>query len=152
MKNPFENFGPLDPFEPIAEKLEAFKEEFKFYIIAGIIIILLISLLIDIIRRYIRGLDMAAIGGLLLWISFRIADVPIVKILCGILNLVGGTLLAAGLAIFAAIRLTYYLKKRRRMQKLANAPQDPLLMLEGLRDAGILTQQEFRTKKREFDL
>ena len=64
----------------------------------------------------------------------------------------GGTLLVAGLAIFAAIRLTYYLKKRRRMQKLANAPQDPLLMLEGLRDAGFLTQQEFRTKKREFDL
>ena len=152
MKNFFESLGSFDPFGMLSEKLENFLDTLKIYIIIGLIAIVLISLLFDLVRKYIRGLDMAAIGGLLLWIGFKIKEVPIIKGLCGALSLAGRTLLIAGLVVFAVIRLAHYLKRRRMRQKLLSAPQDPLRMLEGLRDCGVLTQAEFTAKKREFSL
>ena len=66
MKNFFESLGSFDPFGMLSEKLSDFLDTVRFYIILGLIAIVIISLLFDLVRKYIRGLDMAAIGGLLL--------------------------------------------------------------------------------------
>ena len=39
------------------------------YIIAGIVILVIINLLLDSVRKYIRGLDTAALGVLFLWLG-----------------------------------------------------------------------------------
>ena len=139
-----------DPFEPVTQRLQEFGDKFKLYFILGVIALIVLVLLLDTIRKYIRGLDIAAVGGLFLWVSSKIDETPIIKGLCGVFTTIGETLLIGGLAVFIILRVTHYLLKRRKQKKLKEKyggnTEDPAEMLEALLDCGILTEHEYNEK------
>ena len=87
------------------------------YVIAGTAIIVLISLLLDIVKRYIRGLDIAALGALLFWLGHEAAKSEISQAYAPYLYAVGGTLVVTGLIAFILIKIIRH--KRNVKKKMA---------------------------------
>ena len=81
--------------------------EFKLilYIVLGIVAIVLVNLLLDGIRKAIRGLDTAALGGIILWTGHKAAEIKIISVVSGLLYLIGGTLVAVGLLVFILLKV-----------------------------------------------
>jgi cell division protein FtsN len=99
------------------------------YIVAGIVILVVINLLLDSVRKYIRGLDTAALGVLFLWLGYESTKLNLISALANLLFLVGGTLLAMGIIIFVIIRLIKRSRKVRNskppMPKEMPKPKEP---------------------------
>lgn len=110
-------FGSL--ISSIGDKKDALEFKLALYIVLGIVAIVVISLLLDSIRRFIRGLDTAALGALLLWIGHKASEIKIISIVSNLLYLIGGTLFAVGLLVFIVLTLF----KRRRAKKIVRQAQ-----------------------------
>ena len=87
-------------FESLAAKASAFETKLVVYIIAGVVALVIVNLLLDGIRRYIRGLDTAALGALFIFLGYKATEFKLVSVLSNLLYLVGGTLFAIGILIF----------------------------------------------------
>lgn len=89
--------------------------EFKvaLYIIAGVVAIAIVSLLLDGIKKAIRGLDIAALGALFVYVGYRVSQIRFSGIVSSILYLVGGTLVVVGILAFVLLKLF----KRSRVRK-----------------------------------
>ncbi len=112
-------FGTL--VSSFTEKKDALEFKIMLYIILGIIAIVVVSLLIDGIRRYIRGLDTAALGALLIWVGYQASKIKIISVVTNLLYLIGGTLLAVGLLVFILLKII----RRKRVRKRAEQAGPP---------------------------
>ena len=106
------------------DKLDAFRTKLIIYIVIGIVIIVIISLLLDGIRKIIRGLDIAALGALFLWLGIKSKNVILINVASRYLLAAGGTLFIIGLLVFLILRLIrrkhddrVYMKRQRKLEK-----------------------------------
>ena len=87
-------------FGSLTEKASSFEAKLALYIVAGVVALVIVNLLLDGIRKYIRGLDTAALGALLIFVGYKAAEIKLVSVLSNLLYLVGGTLFTSGILIF----------------------------------------------------
>lgn len=97
----------------------AFRSKLIMYIIIGIVAIVIISALLDGIKKYIRGLDTAALGALFIWLGYESNKIALVKSLSDLLYLAGGTLAVTGVILFIITRIL----RRKRNIRAARARQ-----------------------------
>ena len=95
--------------------------EFKLvlFIIGLIVALVIVNLLLDGIRRYIRGLDTAALGGIILWLGYKASSISFISLVTNLLYLIGGTLCAVGLLVFI---LSKMFGRKRKATKLSGPP------------------------------
>ena len=105
-------FGSLG--NAVAAKAGALETKLALYIVGGIIALVIVNLLLDGIRRYIRGLDTAALGGIILWLGFESSKIAVVSVLKNLLYLVGGTLCITGLVVFVISMLVRSKRSAKR--------------------------------------
>lgn len=103
-------------FSTITDTFDGINIKLKLYLVLFIIAIVLVSLLLDKVRKFIRGLDTAALGALFIWVSSKIPDVPAVKVLAEFLMTAGITLAAFGVVIFIVSKIFRPLRARRKYQ------------------------------------
>lgn len=106
----------------LADKKDALEFRLTLYIVLGIVAIVVVSLLIDGIRKYIRGLDTAALGALLIWIGYQASKIKVISVVTNLLYLIGGTLVAAGLLVFILLKIIRRKRARKRARN-AGPPQ-----------------------------
>ena len=99
--------------ETVAGGVDSLQTKLAVYIILGIVAIMIISVLLDGVRKYIRGLDTAALGAIFLWLGYEATGNPLFRSLSGLLLLIGGTLFVTGIVLFIIIMLI----KRKRAEK-----------------------------------
>ena len=105
-------FGSLG--EALGAKAGAFESKLVLYIIIGVAAIVIVNLLLDGVRKFIRGLDTAALGALLIFLGYKASEVKLVSVLSHLLYLIGGTLLVLGILIFVIMRLIKSKRKAKR--------------------------------------
>ena len=105
-------FGSLG--NAAAAKAGALETKLALYIVGGIIALVIVNLLLDGIRKYIRGLDTAALGGIFLWLGFESSKIAVVSVLKNLLYLVGGTLCITGLVVFVISMLVRSKRSAKR--------------------------------------
>ena len=110
-------------FGSITEKASSLETKLALYIIAGVIALVIVNLLLDGIRRYIRGLDTAALGALLIFVGYKAAELKLVSVLSNLLYLVGGTLFITGILIF--VIKTIIKRKRAVVRSGPPMPKEP---------------------------
>ena len=98
--------------------------EFKLmlYIILGLVVLVVVSLLLDGIRKAIRGLDIAALGALIAWCGYQASNMAMVSVLSGLLYLVGGTLFALGLIAFVFLKIYRHKRNVRQAETYSGPP------------------------------
>lgn len=101
----------------LADKRDALEAKLMLYIVLGIIAIVVVSLLLDGIRRYIRGLDTAALGALLIWAGYQASKIKIISVVTNLLYLIGGTLVAVGLLAFILLKIIRRKRARKRAEQ-----------------------------------
>ena len=102
----------------VAAKAGALETKLALYIVGGIIALVIVNLLLNGIRKYIRGLDTAALGGIILWLGFESSKIAVVSVLKNLLYLVGGTLCITGLVVFVISLLV----RNKRAAKRSGPP------------------------------
>ena len=102
---------------PLSAAADGTKTKVILFIVAGIVLIVLIGLLIDGIRKYIRGLDTAALGGLLLWLGYKNSENAATQSLSELMYIVGATLLVTGLLVFIIIKIIRHKHKQKLIQR-----------------------------------
>ena len=105
-------------FGSLAATAGSFESRLALYIVGGVIALVIINLLLDGIRRYIRGLDTAALGALLIFLGYKASELKLVSVLTNLLYLVGGTLFAVGILVFVLMMII----KRTRAVKRSGPP------------------------------
>ena len=105
-------------FGALGAKASAFETKLMLYIILGVAALVIVNLLLDGIRRYIRGLDSAALGALLIFLGYKASEFKLVGVLTNLLYLIGGTLFVLGILIFIIMIMI----KRRRNTKRSGPP------------------------------
>ena len=105
-------FGSLA--NSMAAKANALETKLMLYIVAGIVVLVIVNILLEGIRRYIRGLDTAALGGIFLWLGFESSKIAVVSVLKNLLYLVGGTLCITGLVVFVISMLVRSKRSAKR--------------------------------------
>lgn len=105
----------------VSDNLDGIRTKAILYIIVGIIALVIINLLLDSIRKFIRGLDTAALGAVLIWLGFEAKKLTIVKAVSDLLLLIGWTLVIVGLLVFILIKL---FRGKRNRRKRAAAQKD----------------------------
>ena len=105
-------FGSLA--NSVAAKANALETKLMLYIVAGIVVLVIVNILLEGIRRYIRGLDTAALGGIFLWLGFESSKIAVVSVLKNLLYLVGGTLCITGLVVFVISMLVRSKRSAKR--------------------------------------
>lgn len=105
-------------FGSLAATAGSFESRLALYIVGGVIALVIINLLLDGIRRYIRGLDSAALGALLIFLGYKASELKLVSVLTNLLYLIGGTLFAVGILVFVLMMIT----KRKRAVKRSGPP------------------------------
>lgn len=95
--------------------------EFKLtlFVIGAIVVLVIVNLLLDSIRKYIRGLDTAALGGILIWVGYKASDLAMISVVTKLLYLIGGTLLVVGLLVFILFKL---FRRKRPSKQYGGAP------------------------------
>ncbi|MBQ6439923.1 MAG: hypothetical protein IJJ06_07245 [Mogibacterium sp.] len=101
-------FGSL--ISTMSGKAGSFESKLMLYIIGGVLALVIINLLLDGVRKFIRGLDTAALGALLIWLGYKASTLQLVSVLTNLLYLIGGTLFISGVLIF--IIMTAIKRKR----------------------------------------
>ena len=105
------------------ENPEIFRSKILLYVIGGIIAIVILSLILDRVRKYIRGLDTAAIGALVFWLGYKVSQLPAVpKGVAEIIILTGAVLFIVGLLVF--IFKVVFKRKRRHKEAGKHDVQD----------------------------
>ena len=102
----------------LSAKASAFESKLMLYIILGVVALVIVNLLLDGVRKFIRGLDTAALGALFIFLGYKASGFQLVNVLTNLLYLVGGTLLATGILVFVIMRLI----KRKRKAKRGGPP------------------------------
>jgi hypothetical protein len=97
-------------FGSLAAKASAFESKLVLYIIAGVVALVIVNLLLDGIRKFIRGLDTAALGALLIFLGYKASEFKLVSVLTNLLYLIGGTLFVLGILIFIIMSM---IRKKR---------------------------------------
>ncbi len=105
-------------FGSLAATAGSFESRLALYIVGGVIALVIINLLLDGIRRYIRGLDTAALGALLIFLGYKASELKLVSVLANLLYLIGGTLFAVGILVFVLMMII----KRKRAVKRSGPP------------------------------
>ena len=105
-------FGSLA--NSVAAKANALETKLMLYIVAGIVVLVIVNILLEGIRRYIRGLDTAALGCIFLWLGFESSKIAVVSVLKNLLYLVGGTLCVTGLVVFIISMMVRSKRSARR--------------------------------------
>ena len=109
-------FGSL--VSTMSGKAGAFESKLMLYIIGSVLALVIINLLLDGIRKFIRGLDTAALGALLIWIGHKASTLSLVSVLTNLLYLIGGTLFISGVLIFIIMTMI----KHKRAVKRSGPP------------------------------
>ena len=109
-------------FGSLTEKASSLETKLALYIVAGVIALVIVNLLLDGIRKYIRGLDTAALGALLIFVGYKAAELKLVSVLSNLLYLVGGTLFITGILIF--VIKTIIKRKRAVVRSGPPMPKD----------------------------
>ena len=109
-------------FGSLTEKASSLETKLALYIVAGVIVLVIVNLLLDGIRKYIRGLDTAALGALLIFLGYKAAEIKLVSVLSNLMYLVGGTLFVTGVLIF--IIKTIIKRKRAVVRSGPPMPKD----------------------------
>ena len=109
---------------------DSIKDNLFLYIILGIIALVIISVLLDGIKRFIRGLDIAALGALFIWLGFEADKIAIASSVSDLLYLVGGTLAVTGVLVFIIIKLIRGKRKARRNRAMQQAAEKEQRELE----------------------
>ena len=112
-----------DIIDLFRENPEIFKSKLLLYVIAGIIAIVLLSLMLDKIRKYIRGLDTAAIGALVFWLGYKVSQLAVPKGVAEIMVLAGTTLIIVGLLVFI-FKVVFKRKKNKNKTTGKHDAQD----------------------------
>ena len=105
-------------FGSLAATAGSFESRLALYIVGGVIALVIINLLLDGIRRYIRGLDTAALGALLIFLGYKASELKLVSVLTNLLYLIGGTLFAVGILVFVLMMII----KRKHAVKRSGPP------------------------------
>lgn len=98
---------------------DATKSKIIMYMVIAIAVIVIIGVLLDGVRRFIRGLDTAVLGGIFLWIAYKSWNIPVISALAEYLLAAGATLVAVGLIVFIINRIV----RRKRNVRIAVAEQ-----------------------------
>ena len=95
--------------------------EFKLvlFIVGLIVALVIVNLLLDGIRRYIRGLDTAALGGIIIWLGYKASGISFISLVTNLLYLIGGTLCVVGLIVFI---LSKMFGRKRKATQLSGPP------------------------------
>ena len=109
-------FGSL--FSNVGASAGSLESKLFMYVVAGVAALVIINLLLDGIRKYIRGLDTAALGGLFIWLGYKSAQLSLVSVLSHLLYLIGATLLIMGLIIFIIMMMI----RRKRSSERGGPP------------------------------
>ena len=109
-------------FGSLAAKASAFESKLMLYIILGVVALVIVNLLLDGVRKFIRGLDTAALGALLIFLGYKASKLALVSVLTNLLYLVGGTLFATGILVF--IIMTAIRRKRAVRRSGPPMPKD----------------------------
>ncbi len=112
-----------DIIDLFRENPEIFKSKLLLYVIAGIIAIVLLSLILDKVRKYIRGLDTAAIGALVFWLGYKVSQLAVPKGVAEIMVLAGATLIIVGLLVFI-FKVVFKRKKNKNKTTGKHDAQD----------------------------
>ena len=112
-----------DIIDLFRENPEIFKSKLLLYVIAGIIAIVLLSLILDKVRKYIRGLDTAAIGALVFWLGYKVSQLAVPKGVAEIMVLAGTTLIIVGLLVFI-FKVVFKRKKNKNKTTGKHDAQD----------------------------
>ena len=105
-------FGDL--VSSIGDKADALRTKLILYIIVGIIVIVIVSVLLEGVRKVIRGLDTAALGALFFWLATKLDNVPVVAELARYLYAAGATLFIVGILVFIITKLFGRRRRRRK--------------------------------------
>ena len=105
-------------FGSLAAKAGSFESKLMLYIILGVVALVIVNLLLDGVRKFIRGLDTAALGALFIWLGYKSSTVQLVSVLTNLLYLIGGTLFISGVLIFIILMAI----KRKRAVKRSGPP------------------------------
>ena len=105
-------------FGSLSAKASAFESKLMLYIIIGVVALVIVNLLLDGVRKFIRGLDTAALGALFIFLGYKASEFQLVNVLTNLLYLIGGTLFALGILIFIIMRVV----KRKRTAKRSGPP------------------------------
>ena len=100
----------------LSSEVMAFKIQVIVFVILGTIALVLLGLLLDLIKKYIRGLDTAALGIILIIVG-KIAESRVVKGVSELLYLIGGTLIVSGIILFIIIKSIRHKRRVRKAEK-----------------------------------
>ena len=114
-------------FGSLAAKAGSFESKLMLYIILGVVALVIVNLLLDGVRKFIRGLDTAALGALFIWLGYKSSTVQLVSVLTNLLYLIGGTLFISGVLIFIILMAI----KRKRAVKRSGPPMPKHAQTEG---------------------
>ncbi len=119
-------------FGSLAAKAGEFESKLMLYIVLGVVALVIVNLLLDGIRRFIRGLDTAALGALFIFLGFKASEFKLVSALTNLLYLIGGTLFVLGIIIFIIMTMI----RRRRAVKRSGPPMPKHAKTSGKDAAG----------------
>ena len=65
----------------LSAKASAFESKLMLYIILGVVALVIVNLLLDGVRKFIRGLDTAALGALFIFLGYKASGFQLVNVL-----------------------------------------------------------------------
>lgn len=101
----------------LVNRVEDFPMQWYVYIVLLIVAVVLIGALLDGVRNMIKGLDTSLLGGLLVWIGYKVKDVPDAAGASTLIYVIGGTLIASGILVFILTRLYRHKRHVRIVQR-----------------------------------
>lgn len=103
-----------------------FKMNVLLWVVVAIVAIILICTLFDGVRRAIRGLDVAAIGGLFIWIGTKIPDVPLLNDLKAPALYLGLGLVVLGVIVFIIAKTVGRKRQKKKDAKKRSKLEDQI--------------------------
>lgn len=101
----------------LVNRVEEFPMQWYVYIVLLIVAVVLIGALLDGVRNMIKGLDTSILGGLLVWIGYKVKDVPDAAGASTLIYVIGGTLIASGILVFILTRVYRHKRHVRIVQR-----------------------------------
>lgn len=101
----------------LVNRVEEFPMQWYVYIVLLIVAVVLIGALLDGVRNMIKGLDTSILGGLLIWIGYKVKDVPDAAGASTLIYVIGGTLIASGILVFILTRVYRHKRHVRIVQR-----------------------------------